>query len=75
MKKKTIKIVIVIISLLLLIPIKLGYKDGGTIKYQAVLYSITDWHAIRGTDFRGFYTGIEIKILGITIYKDTKIEQ
>lgn len=73
MKKKVIKIAIIIISLILLFPIPLRYKDGGTVKYQAVLYSITDYHALRGVD--GYDTGIEIKILGITVYENTTFEQ
>lgn len=73
MKKKIIRITIIIIALILLFPIPLRYKDGGTVKYQAVLYSITDYHALRGVD--GYDTGIEIKILGITVYENTTFEQ
>lgn len=72
MKKKVIRIAI-IITLILLIPIPLRFKDGGTVKYQAVLYSITDYHAPRGTD--GYDTGIVIKLLGITVYENTTFEQ
>ena len=57
----------------MLFPIPLRYKDGGTIKYQALLYSVTDYHALRGVD--GYDTGIEIKILGITVYENTTFEQ
>ena len=73
MKKKIIRITIIIIALILLFPIPLCYKDGGTVKYQALLYSITDYHALRGVD--GYDTGIEIKILGITVYENTTFEQ
>jgi len=73
MKKKIIRVTIIIIALILLFPIPLRYKDGGTVKYQAVLYSITDYHALRGVD--GYDTGIEIKILGITVYENTTFEQ
>jgi hypothetical protein len=72
MKKKIIRITIIIIALILLFPIPLRYKDGGTVKYQALLYSITDYHALRGVD--GYDTGIEIKILGITVYENTTFE-
>ena len=73
MKKKLIRITIIIISLILLFPVPLRYKDGGTVKYQAVLYSITDYHALRGVDV--YDTGIEIKILGKTIYENTTFGQ
>lgn len=72
MKKKIIRITIIIIALILIFPIPLRYKDGGTVKYQALLYSITDYHALRGVD--GYDTGIEIKILGITVYENTTFE-
>ncbi len=68
MKKKVIRIAIIIIILTLLVPIPLRFKDGGTVKYQAILYSITDYHALRGTD--GYDTGIVIKVLGITLYEN-----
>ncbi|AQS58060.1 hypothetical protein [Desulforamulus ferrireducens] len=69
MQKKLIRIAIIIIALILLFPIPYRYKDGGTVKYQAVLYSITDYHAISAAD-GGYDTGIEIKILGKTVYEN-----
>lgn len=69
MKKKLIRIIIVIIALILILPIPIRYKDGGTVKYQAVLYSITNYHALRGVD--GYDTGIEIRVLGMTVYENT----
>ena len=74
MKQNIIKITMIIIALILLIPIPMAYKDGGTVKYQAVLYSITDYHAMRGAN-DGYDTGIEIKILGKTIYENTTFSQ
>ncbi len=72
MKKRLLRITIIIVALILLFPVPLKYKDGGTVKYQAVLYSITDYHALRGVD--GYDTGIEIKILGISVYENTTFE-
>ncbi len=73
MKKKIKKITIIIVTLILLVPIPLGVKDGGTVKYQAVLYSITDYHAFR--DMIGYDVGIEIKILGKTVYKNIRFSE
>ena len=42
MKKKVITTVCILLSALLLIPIPLRLRDGGTVKYQAVLYSVSD---------------------------------
>lgn len=55
--------------MILLFPIPIRYKDGGTVKYQALLYSITDYHALREVD--GYDTGIEIRILGRRVYENT----
>ena len=70
MKKKRIKILLIIIALFLLFPIPLRYKDGGTVEFKAVMYSVTNYHALKGVD--GDYdTGIEIKILGFMVYNNT----
>jgi hypothetical protein len=61
------------LALILLIPIPIRYKDGGTVKYQAILYSITDYHALRGVD--DYDTGLEIKLLGISVYENTTFGQ
>jgi len=71
--KKAIGIVIgIIAALVLLIPVPLYADDGGTVRYQAVLYSVTNYHSMRADDL--FLTGIEIKILGMTVYNNTVIE-
>lgn len=58
MKKKWVKTVIivcVIVLAVLCVPIRLEYKDGGSILYAAVLYRITLYHQIayEGTDENG----------------------
>ena len=66
MKKKTIRIiVIVLIILVLLFPVKYGYKDGGTVEYRAILYSVTVWNMM-GVDT--LTEGITVEVLGIKIY-------
>ena len=47
MKKKTKRIIaLIIILVLFLIPVKIGLKDGGTIFYQAVLYKLSFYHTM-----------------------------
>ena len=66
----------------------LQYKDGGSVEYHAILYSITHrhvmWENIRGTrgylseveeGAFGYLIGIEIKILGIEIYDNVKFKK
>lgn len=45
-KKWLIGILAAVLLLLCCIPIKLTYKDGGTVKYQAVLWSYTRYHRL-----------------------------
>ena len=41
MKKKIILIIIIVIAIILLVPIPMRLKDGGSIRFQALLYNIT----------------------------------
>lgn len=70
MKKK---IAVIIILIIMLIPIKFGVKDGGTVVYKAVLYSVTKRHEMSGPPIQptgGYYIGTEIKILFFEVYND-----
>lgn len=69
MKGKAKIILIIIIAVIVLFPIRLHLKDGGTVIYRAILYSVADYHSIRGPG--GFDTGIEIRVLGIPVYSNT----
>lgn len=68
MKKKVITIVIIIIALILLFPIPMKLKDGGSIKFQALLYSVTKYHKLDHNAEDGYIDGIGIEILGMEIY-------
>ena len=68
MKNKKILItIIVIIALILLFPIPMKLKDGGSIKFQAALYSITKYHQLNHETETGYIDGIGVEILGIEI--------
>lgn len=68
MKKKVVTIVIIIIALILLFPIPMKLKDGGSIKFQALLYSVTKYHKLDHNAEDGYVDGIGIEILGMKIY-------
>ncbi len=79
-KKKMITVLIVLLLIFSLIPIPRHYKDGGTIEYKAVLFQVFQWHSINirenissNTDY--IYDGLEVKILGITIYNNAKVRE
>lgn len=71
--KKKIKIIIV--ALILLFPITEHYKDGGTVRYNAVLWSITRHHSIAfdsdGND--GYNIGTTVRVLWFDVYNSYPI--
>lgn len=72
MKKKSILIVIIVIALILLLPIPMRLKDGGSIKFQALLYNITKYHMLDNSNEGGYVDGIGIEILGVEIFNSTE---
>lgn len=70
MKKKILIAVIVIILLVLLIPIPMRLKDGGTIEYKALIYTISKVHRLNHNSKSGYDNGLIIKIFGKEIYNN-----
>lgn len=66
MKKRWVKIAAIAVALVLLFPIPMRYKDGGSVKYQAVLYSVTDVHRLAPGG--GFEEGIVVEVLGMQVF-------
>ena len=50
MKKKIIIIVIAIVLVILLFPIRSVLKDGGTIEWKSLTYSISKVHSLYSVD-------------------------
>ena len=66
------KLKIIILALILLVPVKECAKDGGTIKYNAILWSVTKHHSMfhdSAGNF-GYDTGTTIRILCFEVYSD-----
>ena len=72
MKKKIAICIAILLAVILLFPIPLHLKDGGTVVYQAVLYQIERVHqlALESTD--GYEEGTVVRILGVEIYHDVE---
>lgn len=69
MKKKILIVVIVIIALLLLVVPKVNYlRDGGSVEYKAILYTVTKYHKIKEASVGEYSTGTRIEILGKEVY-------
>ena len=76
MKKKVIIVVIIVILSILLIPIPMLLKDGGTIEYKALLYKVSKVHSLTSVEEmengKQYNEGIIIEILGFEIYNNVK---
>lgn len=68
MKKKII-IIVCVILVVMLIPVRLQLKDGGTVEYKSILYKVSKVHR---TIDNGFDIGTEIRILGFKVYGNVK---
>ena len=72
MKKKIIIAISILLVIGLLCPIPMRLKDGGTLKYQALLYSVSDVHRLAPSTESGFEEGLIIEILGMQIFNNVK---
>ena len=77
---RTLVFALVLVFLGMLVPRAYRYKDGGTVEYKAVLYSVIKWHAFReyyddgylgGSGEQQFVVGTTVDILGMRVYHDT----
>jgi len=73
-KKKTITVIaIIVILVVLLTPIRTNLKDGGSVRYKSLVYEITKIHqlALEADGVKPYIDGYEVKIFGMTIYRET----
>lgn len=73
MKKTIVIIVSAIVAVVLLFPIKSQIRDGGTVKYDAVLYGITQKHAlcseaVSAKEGLHYNIGTSVRILWFNVY-------
>ncbi len=72
--KRNIIIVILVILLILLFPIPRHYKDGGTVEYKSLVYSVTDYHAIHSAE-NEYFVGMTVEVFGIEVFDNTRVEK
>ena len=80
MKKKIVIGIVVFFMLVLLIPIRMQMKDGGSVQYKAVLYTVTKYHQItmewddenKEVADSGYRVGWGVKVLGLEIFNNVK---
>ena len=73
MKKRNVAIICILLAIVLLIPIPLRLKDGGTVVYKALAYSVSRVHRLASVKAEKEYEeGIIIKVLGIEVYNNVE---
>ncbi len=71
MKRKiAIAVIIAAALVILLFPTRIAYKDGGSVEYRAITYSVTKYHRISPYGRVAFLEGWKIEIFGITLRDD-----
>ena len=70
MKKTAMIGICVLLAIVLLVPIPMRLKDGGTVVYRAVLYQVEDVHRLGAVDTAGdeYLEGMIVRILGMEVY-------
>ncbi len=78
MKKKLFIIIAVIIGIILLFPICLRLKDGGSKEYRSIvgIYEVKIWKQMGYTEEAGetLKTGTTVKLFGVKVFDNTKTE-
>ena len=73
--KKAIIIVLILVTLILLFPIRQQAKDGGSVLYNAILYDVYKVHSLYGGPDTGthydYVEGVIVEILGYQVYNNT----
>lgn len=77
MRKKVVTGICILLAIVLLIPIPMRLKDGGTVVYNAILYQVENVHRIdpEATSENDYLEGMIVKILGIEVYNRSKISR
>jgi len=68
--KRLLAGICIALALVLLVPIPLRLKDGGTVEYRAVLYSVKDVHRLALETENGYLEGTIIEILGLEVFNN-----
>ncbi len=71
MKRKiAIAVIIAVVLAILLFPVRIAYKDGGSVEYKAIVYSVTRYHRLPPLGSEDYLEGWKIEIFGVTLRDD-----
>lgn len=74
MKKKAFAVIAaIIIFAVLLVPVPMRLKDGGSVRYKSLVYEVTKIHRLapEADGVKPYIDGWEVKIFGITVFTET----
>lgn len=66
------KFLIIFLAVILLFPIPLKLKDGGSVEFRAILYSVTKYHQLNHEVDGGYVDGLGVKIFGVKVLDTRK---
>lgn len=74
--KKILIVIVVLLLAVLLIPTRMQMRDGGTVKYDAILYDVYNVHRIKpvadtSENEVDYITGVVVEVLGIELINTT----
>ena len=74
--KKILIVIFVLLLAVLLIPTRMQMRDGGTVKYDAIIYDVYNVHRIKPVDDPSekevdYITGVVVEVLGIELINTT----
>lgn len=74
--KKILIVIVVLLLAVLLIPTRMQMRDGGTVKYDAIIYDVYDVHRIKSVDDPSekevdYVTGVVVEVLGVELINTT----
>ena len=73
MKRKNRYIICVLLDIIFFTPIPFRLKDGGTVEFKALVYSVSRIHRLASVEAKKEYEeGIIIKILGVEVYNNVE---
>ena len=66
-------IAIIVVLVILLTPVRMNLTDGGSVRYKALVYEVSRIHRLvpKVNGVKPYIDGFEIKILGMTVYRET----
>ena len=70
--KKPLTGICIVLVLVLLFPLPLWLKDGGSVEWNALLYSVTDVHRLAPETESGYLEGTIVEILGVEVFNNVE---